>query len=77
MANYLAYNGTMDSMGDQFNAMVAQTETDQTTLDDRKASIAARYTKQFTAMNRIMAEMNALKEYLDAQLDALPNNNRD
>ena len=67
----------MDTMRDQFNAVVAQTETDQTTLDDRKASIEARYTKQFTAMNRIMEEMNALKEYLDAQLDALPNNNKD
>ena len=77
MESYLAYNGSMDTMRDQFNAIVAQTETDQTTLDDRKASIEARYTKQFTAMNRIMEEMNALKEYLDAQLDALPNNNKD
>jgi len=77
MDNYLVYNGTMDSMKDQFNAVLDQVDTDQGDLNHRKTSIEDRYSKQFQAMNRIMEEMNALKEYLDAQLEALPNNNKD
>jgi len=77
MDNYLVYNGTMDTMRDQFDAVLDQVDTDKSNLEQRKTSIEERYTKQFTAMNRIMEEMNALKEYLDAQLDALPNNNKD
>jgi flagellar hook-associated protein 2 len=77
MDNYLVYNGTMDTMKDQFNTVLDQVDTDQDDLNERKTSIENRYSKQFQAMNRIMAEMNALKEYLDAQLEALPNNNKD
>ena len=74
---YLAYQGTIDSMKDQSNSTLEQIESDQVKVDKRKASIESRYSKQFAEMNRIMQEMNALKEYLDAQLDALPNNNKD
>ena len=74
---YLAYQGTIDSMKDQSNSALEQIESDQVKVDKRKSSIENRYSKQFAEMNRIMQEMNALKEYLDAQLDALPNNNKD
>ena len=74
---YLAYQGTIDSMKDQSNSALEQIESDQVKVDKRKSSIESRYSKQFAEMNRIMQEMNALKEYLDAQLDALPNNNKD
>ena len=77
MDNYLVYDGTMDSMRDQFDAVLKQTATDQVSLDDRKTKIEERYSKQFAEMNRIMAEMNTLKEYLDAQLENLPNNKKD
>ena len=77
LGDYLAYNGTLDFMQSQFDGFIEQTELDQSELDERKTSIEDRYTKQFTAMNKIMAEMNALKEYLDQQLENLPNNNKD
>ena len=77
LGDYLAYNGTLDFMQSQFDGFIEQTELDQSELDERKTSIEDRYTKQFTAMNKIMAEMNDLKEYLDQQLENLPNNNKD
>jgi len=77
MDTYLIYNGPMVTMKDQFNAVLDQVDADQDDLNERKTNIEDRYSKQFQAMNRIMAEMNSLKEYLDAQLDALPNNNKD
>ena len=77
LGDYLVYNGTLDFMQSQFDGFIEQAELDQSELDERKTSIEDRYTKQFTAMNKIMAEMNALKEYLDQQLENLPNNNKD
>jgi len=75
--SYLAFQGTIDSMKDQNKSNLEQIESDQVKIDQRKTSIESRYSKQFAEMNRIMEEMNALKEYLDAQLEALPNNNKD
>ena len=77
LGDYLAYNGTLDFMQSQFDGFIEQTELDQSELDERKTSIEDRYTKQFATMNKIMEEMNALKEYLDQQLENLPNNNKD
>jgi len=77
METYLGYNGSLNSMQDQFDAAIKEVDDEQVKLEERKTSIENRYSKQFQAMNRIMAEMNALKEYLDAQLEALPNNNKD
>jgi len=64
-------------MQSQFDGFIEQAELDQSKLDERKESIEERYTKQFSAMNKVMEEMNALKEYLDQQLENLPNNNKD
>ena len=75
MDEYLAYDGTVSTMNKQFTNTLSRTEDDQRKVDDRKSIIEERYTKQFSAMNQIIAEMNSLKEYLDNQLKNLPNNN--
>lgn len=77
LGEYLAYNGSLDYMQSQFDSFIEKAELDQSKLDERKESIEERYTKQFSAMNKVMEEMNSLKEYLDQQLENLPNNNKD
>jgi len=73
----LGYDGTISTLNKQFATTLSQSEDEQVKVDDRKSVIEERYTKQFAAMNQIMAEMNSLKEYLDNQLSNLPNNNKD
>ena len=77
MDQYLGYDGTISTLNKQFATTLSQSEDEQVKVDDRKSVIEERYTKQFAAMNQIMAEMNSLKEYLDNQLSNLPNNNKD
>ena len=77
MDEYLGYDGTIKTLSKQFTTVLSQSEDEQIKVDDRKSVIEERYTKQFAAMNQIMAEMNSLKEYLDNQLSNLPNNNKD
>ena len=77
MDQYLSYDGTISTLNKQFTTVLSRSEDEQAKVDDRKSVIEERYTKQFAAMNQIMAEMNSLKEYLDNQLSNLPNNNKD
>jgi len=45
---------------------------EQTALDLKMDAAEARYTKQFSTMNKIMEEMKSTQEYLESQLENLP-----
>ena len=46
-------------------------------LGKKMVKVEDRYTKQFSNMNKIMDEMNAMQDYLEQQLSNLPYNNKD
>ena len=56
------------SNGNVANDLIEETDN----LKFLEEGLTDRYTKKFSAMNRIISEMNTLKEYLDGQLSNLP-----
>jgi flagellar hook-associated protein 2 len=51
--------------------------TDLEELEERLARIEERYTKQFSAMQRVVNEMNTLRESLTSTFENLPYSNKD
>jgi len=75
---YLSSSGVVASREKGYGSIAANMTKEQTELDVRTASAEARYTKQFSTMNRIMQEMQTMQDYLESQLENLPftsNNN--
>lgn len=70
--DYLSRTGLINTRIDTYDNKLAKLEDDQTTLDEKLEKIEARYTRQFTTMNKIMDEMKSMQEYLEGQLDNLP-----
>lgn len=70
--DYLSNRGIIQSRVDTYDVKVQELEDDQAALDAKLESVEARYTKQFTTMNKIMDEMNSMKDYLEGQLNNLP-----
>jgi flagellar capping protein FliD len=55
-----------------YSAITATVLKEQTSLDLKMEAAEARYTKQFSTMNKIMEEMNSMQDYLSSQLENLP-----
>ena len=70
--DYLSSRGIIQTRVDTYDAKVQELKDDQTALDAKLESVEARYTKQFTTMNKIMDEMKNMQSYLEGQLDNLP-----
>jgi flagellar hook-associated protein 2 len=70
--DYLGLNGMIATREQANSRKTTDLSDDQTELDAKKLALEERYTVQFTTMNRIMSEMNSLKDYLDGQLSNLP-----
>ena len=69
---YLKFDGTV-ARRELTNAKTAAgLLNEEKELDAAMVSVEERYTKRFTAMNRAIAEMNSLKDYLENQLKNLP-----
>jgi len=72
VSDYLATTGVLASRGKTYTAMTATVLKEQTALDLKMDAAEARYTKQFSTMNKIMEEMKSTQEYLESQLENLP-----
>ena len=72
VSDYLATTGVLASRGTTYTAMTATVLKEQTALDLKMDAAEARYTKQFSTMNKIMEEMKSTQEYLESQLENLP-----
>ena len=70
--DYLSSTGIVKSREASYTSTQAQLKTDQTALDKKMAGVEARYTQQFSTMNKIMDEMKSMQTYLESQLDNLP-----
>jgi flagellar hook-associated protein 2 len=69
---YLGYKGLVATREASYTKTQVKLTADQTALDKKMATVEARYTKQFSTMNRIMEEMKSTQKYLESQLDNLP-----
>jgi flagellar hook-associated protein 2 len=72
VSDYLATSGILASRGTTYSAVTATVLKEQTALDLKMEAAEARYTKQFSTMNKIMEEMNSMQDYLSSQLENLP-----
>ena len=72
VSDYLATSGILASRATGYSAITATVLKEQTSLDLKMEAAEARYTKQFSTMNKIMEEMNSMQDYLSSQLENLP-----
>ena len=72
MDEFLGFNGLIQNRETSNSKKVAELTDDQKELEAKRASSEERYTRQFTTMNKIISEMNSLKDYLDNQLNNMP-----
>ena len=72
IAAYLAFDGIVKVRETSYAKTTSDLASDQKALDTKMTSAEARYTKQFSTMNKIMAEMKSTQDYLKTQLENLP-----
>jgi flagellar hook-associated protein 2 len=70
--NYLSSSGIFKTRESSYASIQKDLVDDQSSLDDSMVRVEARYSKQFSNMNKIMDEMKSMQEYLEGQLDNLP-----
>lgn len=72
MDSMVGTNGAITGATDSTNAMIKSLDSQQTVINTRLASIQARYTAQFTALDTLIAGMKQTSSYLTQQLASLP-----
>lgn len=65
-------SGSITAATDSTNRMIKEIQKRQTALSDRLTQIEARYTKQFAALDTLVASMNQTSSWLTQQLANLP-----
>lgn len=63
--------GTLTLRTDSLNSQIKKLEKDLDALDQRMEKVSDRYTRQFTAMDTLVAQMQSTSNYLTQQLAAL------
>jgi flagellar hook-associated protein 2 len=69
---YLGNDGLFDSRTDSVTASIKDIGDQRTVLADRLAQLQARYTKQFNALDGLLAKLQSTSNYLTQQLANLP-----
>ena len=77
LSELLGTTGIVESRTTRETERIAELKTELTELDERMKKVKARYLAQFTAMEQFIDEMNNTRDFLKAQIEALPFNNRD
>ena len=75
--DYLSWDGLITLRESSYKTSQTSITKSQEVLDAKMVKVEDRYTKQFSNMNKIMDEMNAMQDYLEQQLSNLPYNNKD
>jgi flagellar hook-associated protein 2 len=70
--DYLAATGVVKARETAYSKTQTTLKSAQTALDTKMEKVEARYTSQFSTMNKIMDEMKSMQDYLEQQLDNLP-----
>lgn len=69
---YLGSSGLFDSRANSLNASIKDIGNQRTALTDRLTQLQARYTKQFNALDGLLAKLQGTSSYLTQQLGNLP-----
>jgi flagellar hook-associated protein 2 len=69
---HLNADGDVTARDTSLKKSMEQITKDKTALDDRMASVEARYRKQFLALDSLLSRMNSTSSYLASQLSSLP-----
>jgi flagellar hook-associated protein 2 len=69
---YLGTSGVFDKRTETLNSMVKDISDQRTALNDRLSALQDRYTKQFNALDTLLAKMQSTSSYLTQQLSNLP-----
>jgi len=72
LTNTLKDGGAIDARTDSLNADLKKVQDDNDALDARMAVLQARYTKQYTALDTLLSQMQGTSDYLTSQLASLP-----
>jgi flagellar hook-associated protein 2 len=72
LESMLKDGSALDSRNDALNAELKRIDDDTTALDARMALISKRYTKQFTALDGLLTQLQSTSNYLSSQLANLP-----
>jgi flagellar hook-associated protein 2 len=72
LTNFLKDGGAVDARSDSLNATLKKVQDDTDALDARMLVIQKRYTKQFTALDALLTQMQGTSDYLTSQLASLP-----
>jgi len=74
--SYLGSRGLLNNITSNLDNTLKRLNSDTERLDKRMSSIEARYLREFSAMDAMVAQMNQTSEFLTQQLDALNNNKK-
>ncbi len=69
---YLGSSGLFDKRTEILNASIKDIGNQRTVLTDRLTALQARYTKQFNALDSLLAKLQGTSNYLTQQLGNLP-----
>lgn len=67
---YIGSKGDLNQRTDQINKRMKSLSTEQLEINKRLESLTARYSKQFYALDSILAQMKSFSENLSAQINA-------
>lgn len=72
LTNILKDGGAIDARTDSLNATLKKVQDDSDALDARMLVLQQRYTKQYTALDALLTQMQSTSNYLSSQLASLP-----
>lgn len=70
--SYIENDGLIDAREDSLNQRLDRIESSNDSLDLRMEQVRARYLRQFTALDAMLAQMQQTSSYLSQQLASLP-----
>lgn len=68
----MAKNGQMTATTESLNAQIGDITSQRERLSERLVTLEARYRSQFVAMDMLVATLQSTGNYLQQQLDSLP-----
>jgi flagellar hook-associated protein 2 len=72
LESILKDGGAIDARTDSLNSTLEKVKDDNAALDAKMLVIQTRYTKQFTALDALLTQLQSTSNYLTSQLESLP-----